>query len=100
MGKAISRPSCASSLIACHLGLDPWLSIIPSGVPDTGILFESKKPPELLDATKVRAATGGDTRCELLKESGLLGPGAAGLGTGPGHRAGPAAPADLRMGPT
>ena len=80
--------------------MDSWLSIIPSGVPDTGKLFESKKPPELLAATEVRAVMGGDTRCELLKESGLLGPGAAGLGTGPGHRAGPAAAADLRMGPT
>ena len=31
--------------------------------------------------------------------SGLLGPGATGLGAGPGHRAGLGGPADLRTGP-
>ena len=48
-GKAVSQPACSSPLLACHLGLDSWLSVIPQGrgagerveseMPDTGKVF-------------------------------------------------------------
>lgn len=44
MGKAVSQPASSSPLLACHLGLDSWLSVIPrggvgGGMPDTGKVF-------------------------------------------------------------
>ena len=74
MGKAVPQPASSSPLLACHLGLDSWLSAIPRGwgggaeCQTRRRCFESKKPPELLAAIEMRAFVGGDARCELLPE--------------------------------
>lgn len=45
LGKTVGQPAHSTSLYAHHLGLDSWLSIVPSGMPDTREVSESKKHP-------------------------------------------------------